>query len=177
MIYLVAGKLQLAVPRPFWPLSTKIGVEPIKNYVHSYDRLLYAEISTYCYNLEPESTDSFQGNLNSLIEYVFSQDYENGLKAEQGKKHQVEVELRERSKRVYDQGRHWVPTLCRLFLYSQQLCKNIPSIAEASKPDGEQDNQYTAHNPEAANNNCTWEFNAKPYYCCKQRTRDVVSDP
>ena len=79
--------------------------------------------------------------------------------------------------RIYDQGRQGVPTLCRLFLYSQQLCKNIPSTAEALKPDGEQENQYTAHNPEAANNNCTWEFNAKPYYCCKQRTRDVVSDP
>ena len=79
--------------------------------------------------------------------------------------------------RIYDQGRQGVSTLCRLFLYSQQLCKNIPSTAEAPKPDGEQENQYTAHNPEAANNNCTWEFNAKPYYCCKQRTRDVVSDP
>lgn len=79
--------------------------------------------------------------------------------------------------RPYNQGRQGIPTLCRLFLYSQQLCKNIPSIAEASKPDGGQENQYTAHNSEAANNNCTWEFNAKPYYCCKQRTRDVVSDP
>ena len=78
---------------------------------------------------------------------------------------------------IYDQGRQGVPTLCRLFLYSQQLCKNIPSTAEAPKPDGEQENQYTAHNPEAANNNCTWEFNAKPYYCCKQRTRDVVFGP
>ena len=79
--------------------------------------------------------------------------------------------------RIYDQGRRGVPTLYRLFLYSQQLYKNIPSIAEAPKPDGGQENQYTAHNPEAANNNCTWEFNAKPYYCCKQRTRDVISDP
>ena len=62
--------------------------------------------------------------------------------------------------RIYDQGRQGVPTLCRLFLlYSQQLCKNIPSTAEAPKPDGEQENQYTAHNPEAANNNCTWKSN------------------
>lgn len=72
----------------------------IKNYVQNYDRLLYAEISTYCYNLESENKDSFQGNLNSLIEYVFSQDYENGLKAESGKNKQHEIELRERAKRV-----------------------------------------------------------------------------
>ena len=73
--------------------------------------------------------------------------------------------------------RRGVPTLYRLFLYSQQLCKNIPSIAEAPKPDGEQENQYTAHNPEAANNNCTRELNAEPYDCRKQCACDVVSDP
>ena len=88
------------ISSPSSKFEAKVAFNEIKNYVHSYDRLLYAEISTYCYNLEPEGTDSFQGNLNSLIEYVFSQDYENGLKAEQGKNHQVEVELRERSKRV-----------------------------------------------------------------------------
>lgn len=88
------------ISSPSNKFEAKVAFNEIKNYVQSYDRLLYAEISTYCYNLEPESTDSFQGNLNSLIEYVFSQDYENGLKAEQGKKNPDEVELRERSKRV-----------------------------------------------------------------------------
>lgn len=80
--------------------DVKDAFNEIKNYVHSYDRLLYAEISTYCYNLGSENTDSFQGNLNSLIEYVFSQGYENGLKAEKGKNNQSEIELRERTKRI-----------------------------------------------------------------------------
>ncbi len=80
--------------------KAKESFNEIKNYVQNYDRLLYAEISTYCYNLESENKNSFQGNLNSLIEYVFSRDYENGLKAESGNKKQDEIELRERTKRV-----------------------------------------------------------------------------
>lgn len=80
--------------------DAKKAFNEIKQYVSDYERLLYAEISTYCYNLGTENMDSFQGNLNSLIEYVFSQDYENGLKAEMGKQKIKEVELREQAKRI-----------------------------------------------------------------------------
>lgn len=72
----------------------------IKDYVSKYDRLLYAEISTYCYNLASEEMDKFQGNLNSLIEYVHSWDFENGLKAEDGAGNCKEVELRRMTKRI-----------------------------------------------------------------------------
>lgn len=88
------------ISSPSSRFDVKKAFNEIKQYVSNYDRLLYAEISTYCYNLRSEDTDSFQGNLNSLIEYVFSQDYENGLKAEKGKDNSEEVDLRERTKRI-----------------------------------------------------------------------------
>lgn len=94
------------ISSPSSRFDVKKAFNEIKQYVHNYDRLLYAEISTYCYNLKSENTDSFQGNLISLIEYVFSQDYENGLKAEKGKNNSEEIDLRERTKiiviKLYD---------------------------------------------------------------------------
>ena len=88
------------ISSPSNEFKVKDAFNEIKKYVQNYDRLLYAEISTYCYNLKPEDADSFQGNLNSLIEYVYSKDYKNGLEAEKGKKNLSEIELRERTKRV-----------------------------------------------------------------------------
>ena len=80
--------------------NAKEAYNEIKEYVSKYDRLLYAEISTFCYNLRSNESDNFQGNCNSLIEYVFSNDYDNGIKAEKGKGNEDEVSLRERTKRI-----------------------------------------------------------------------------
>ena len=72
----------------------------IKDYVNQYDRLLYAEISTYCYNLDSEELDDFQGNLTFLVEYVHSQDFENELKADGEDGAENEAELLRRTKRI-----------------------------------------------------------------------------
>ena len=50
------------ISSPSSRFDVKKAFNEIKQYVHNYDRLLYAEISTYCYNLKSENTDSFQGN-------------------------------------------------------------------------------------------------------------------
>lgn len=80
--------------------DVKQAFNTVKEYVKNYDRLLYSNISTYCYNLDSQKTDNFLGNLNSLMEYVYSRNYNNGISAETGKGDTKEVELREKTKRI-----------------------------------------------------------------------------
>lgn len=72
----------------------------IKDYVNKYDRLLYANISSFCFSMESEQRDNFQGNIEKLVEYVYSWDFENGIKSLDAQKNSTEVNLRRNTKRV-----------------------------------------------------------------------------
>ena len=79
--------------------DVKKAFELLKQYVNNFDRLLYAEISNYCYHLDSCSLDNFQGNLGKLLEYVYSWNFENGISS-LTKTDKKEAELRERTKRI-----------------------------------------------------------------------------
>lgn len=72
----------------------------VKDYVKHYERLLYANISSFCFNLDNDQRDNFQGNMEKLVEYVFSWDFENGLRTENAQKNSEEVELRKNTRKV-----------------------------------------------------------------------------
>lgn len=72
----------------------------VKDYVKHYERLLYANISSFCFNLENDQRHNFQGNMEKLVEYVFSWDFENGLRTEKAQNNIEEVELRKNTRKV-----------------------------------------------------------------------------
>ena len=49
----------------------------------------------FCYNLDSKARGVFTFNLRAVVDYTLSVDFENGIKAEEGLKHNKEVELRQ----------------------------------------------------------------------------------
>lgn len=93
-------KICFSLSCPHASFNVKEAFNEIKEYVNSYDRLLYAEISAYCYGLDNEETDNFQGNVNSLVEYIYSKNFTNGIDSLQGLSDTKEIDLREKTKRI-----------------------------------------------------------------------------
>lgn len=90
--------LELTLPNVEFDSKSVFGL--IKNYITTYDRLLYSEISAYCFNLGNEKESDFHSNLNSLVEYVYSWNYENGLTSLTKIGNTDEIDLRQKTKKV-----------------------------------------------------------------------------
>ena len=88
----------LSVPNKTF--DVKKAFDQLKQYVSNYDRLLYAEISNYCYHLENAQADNFQGNLNALVEYVYSWNFDNGNSSLEKLGKTDQVELKNKTKRI-----------------------------------------------------------------------------
>lgn len=76
------------------------GINAIKEYVKEYDRLLYSEVSTYCYSLDEQKLHAFQGNLYLLVDYVLKDSYEKRIEASRKKDDNEQYELLTKTKRI-----------------------------------------------------------------------------
>lgn len=72
----------------------------ICNYVQKYDRLLYANISAYCYEMSPNNIDNFIGNIFSLVSFSQSAKYEDAISELKSQGKTENVQLFDRTKRI-----------------------------------------------------------------------------
>lgn len=54
----------------------------VTDYVNNYDRLLYSELSSRCFNLNPAQIESIQMNISSAVEYAYSNKIQDDGKKE-----------------------------------------------------------------------------------------------
>ena len=54
----------------------------VTDYVNNYDRLLYSELSSRCFNLNPAQIESIQMNISSAVEYAYSSKIQDDGKKE-----------------------------------------------------------------------------------------------
>lgn len=64
----------------------------IEKYIDEYDRLLYSDISNYIFRKSEEEVSTFQTNLDAILEYVLSNDYENKIKSESNREKRFKIE-------------------------------------------------------------------------------------
>lgn len=95
----------------------------IKEYVSTHDRILYSELSAYCFNLKNEKESDFHSNLNCLVEYTGSWNYENGLNSLRAKNNMEEIELREKTKRA----------IIKLFDHVNLACVQLNSLTRSEE--------------------------------------------
>ncbi len=72
----------------------------ILNYVQTYDRLLYGDISSYCFSLKQEDMDNFSGNLVKMILFTDSDDFSTIVDEIKAKSSPENVELCDKAKRI-----------------------------------------------------------------------------
>ena len=72
----------------------------IIKYVKTYERLLYGDISAYCFSLEQEEMDSFNGNLIQLVMFTDSEGFSKTVEEIKQTGNKDDVELCEKTKRI-----------------------------------------------------------------------------
>ncbi len=72
----------------------------IIEYVKAYDRLLYGDISSYCFSLKQEEMDNFNGNLIRLVIFTESEDFSTTVNEIKQQYNLKDDELCDKAKRI-----------------------------------------------------------------------------